>query len=102
MTCYTVAKTLYINNGDDEFFRYEIIEDEHREIVFAMAYIDAQIQINGISAPVWTKLDNISVDHLMPPQGIGFQTEVRDAPYPGKSISTVIGVCKEHRKNYKN
>lgn len=102
MTCYTVAKTLYINNDDDDFFRYEIIEDENGELVFAMAYIDARIQTDGLSIPVWTKLDNISIDHLMPPKNSGFQTEVRMSPYPGKSISTVIDVCKEHRKNYKN
>ena len=102
MACYTVAKTLYINNGEDDFFRYEIIEDENGELVFAMAYIDARIHNEGLSIPVWSKLDDISIDHLMPPKNGGFQTEVRTSPYPGKSISTIIDVCKEHRRSYKN
>jgi len=102
MTCLSVAKTVYINNADDKYFKYEIIQDEAGEIVFAVAFIEAIIEHDGLSLPMWTKLENITVDHLVPPLNGGFQTEVRDRPYPGKSMSTVIDVCKEHRKRYKN
>ncbi|MBW1213673.1 hypothetical protein ACQV2E_23525 [Pantoea allii] len=102
MTCLSVAKTIYINNVDDKYFKYEIIQDEAGEIVFAVAFIEAIIEHDGLSLPMWTKLENITVDHLVPPKDAGFQTEVRDHPYPGKSMGTVIDVCKEHRKRYKN
>ncbi len=101
MTCYTVAKTIYINNDDDNFFRYEIIEDETGELVFAMAFIESRIDHEGVSIPVWAKLDNVEIDHLMPPKNRSFQMEVRRDAYPGKSIATVIDVCKKHRKAYK-
>lgn len=101
MIYYEVAKTIYLNNGDDEYFKYEIVEDENGEVCFAMAFIEARVMIDGTSMPVWTKLEDISLDHLTPPKHGGFQTEVRIQPYPGKSISSAIDVCKAHRKNHK-
>ncbi|WP_312315442.1 hypothetical protein [Atlantibacter sp.] len=100
MIYYEVAKTIYLNNGDDEYFKYEIVEDENGEVCFAMAFIEVRVVIDDVSMPVWSKLENISLDHLMPSKRGAFQTEMRNQPYPGKSIATAITVCKEHRKNY--
>ena len=100
MTCYEVAKTIYLNNGQDEYLKYEILNDSNGVVDFVMAYMEVRIEIGPTSVPVWTKVDDLSLDHLIPPKTSGFQTEVRVNRYPGKSISTAIDVCKQHRKNF--
>lgn len=100
MDCYEIAKTIYLNNGDDEYFKYEIIKGENGEVCFVMAFMEVRVIIDGVSMPVWSKFEDISLDHLLPPKTGGFQTEIRNQPYPGKSVATAIAVCKEHRKKY--
>lgn len=99
MANYNVLKTVYLNNGSDEFFRYEIIGEHESSILFAMAFAEVRITQDGLSYSVWSKIDNITFDHLEPSSG-GFQTEVRSAPYPGKSFSTVIDECQKHRAQW--
>ncbi|HCQ8347347.1 hypothetical protein KTP63_24190 [Klebsiella quasipneumoniae] len=99
MNIHNVLKTIYINNGDDEFLRYEIIGNSESEVSFAMAFAEVRIICNGIEYSVWSKADNITLDHLVPPRS-GFQQSVRTESYPGKSVGTAIEECKKHRASW--
>lgn len=101
MRCYSVAKTLYLNNDNDKFLKYEIVQDESGEFLFATAFVEVIVNLGASSVPVWAKIEDLTLDHLEPPKRRGFQTEVRMMPYPGKSMATVIDVCKQHRKNFR-
>ncbi|ORM66113.1 hypothetical protein [Pantoea rwandensis] len=99
MAIHNVLKTIYINNDHDEFLRYEIVGDENDDVSYAMAFVEVKVEHEGFSFSVWSKLDNITLDHLSPKR-TGFQTEVRTAPYPGKTISSAIDECKKHRARW--
>lgn len=101
MRCYSVAKTLYINNAIDKLLKYEIVQDESGEILFATAFVEVIVNLGSSSVPVWAKIEDLTLDHLEPPKNGVFQTEVRMIPYPGKSIATVIDVCKQHRRDFR-
>ncbi|HHQ5839974.1 hypothetical protein [uncultured Enterobacter sp.] len=99
MAIHNVLKTIYINNNDDTFLRYEIIGNHEADVSFAMAFAEIKNVQDGIEYSLWTKVDNISLDHLEPPTG-GFQQSVRTETYPGKSLSTAIEECKKHRAHW--
>jgi hypothetical protein len=101
MNYFEVAKTIYLNNGEDEYFKYEIIIDDKGEVSFVMVYMEVKLTVDNTTVPIWSKLEDVTLDHLMPPKHTGFQTDFRINTYPGKSISTAIDVCKDHRKKYK-
>lgn len=100
MAYFEVAKIIYLNNINDEFLKYEILSDSNGEVSFIMAYRELTVEVGPGLIPVWTKIDDLSLEHLMPPKNPTFQTHMSMNPYPGKSISTAIDVCKQHRKNF--
>ncbi|MDE9519336.1 hypothetical protein KKJ17_16760 [Xenorhabdus bovienii] len=102
MTQHKVLETVYIDNNDGIFLKYEILGEHERDIHFAMAFIEVKVISDGVSYSVWSKVDNIELDHLDPPRGGGFQREVRAELYPGKSIGTAIGECRNHRAAWRN
>ncbi|MBI6547254.1 hypothetical protein [Xenorhabdus lircayensis] len=100
MSEHKVLETVYIDNDDGDFLKYEIIGEHEQSIHFVMAFAEVRVIGDGISYLVWSKVDNIELDHLEPPKNGGLQREVRLELYPGKHIGSVINECKIHRSKW--
>ncbi|OTA14026.1 hypothetical protein Xbed_03759 [Xenorhabdus beddingii] len=101
MTLHNVLKTVYIDNNDGDFLKYEIVGECEQNIHSVMVYSLEKLTINGTELKVWNKGDDdIELDHLEPPKNGGLQREVRREPYPGKNINSVINECKSHRSRW--
>ncbi|OTA13963.1 hypothetical protein Xbed_03782 [Xenorhabdus beddingii] len=100
MTLHNVLKTVYIDNNDGNFLKYEIIGEHDQDIHFAMVFTEVRLIKDGISYSLWSEVDNIKFDHLEPPKNTSFQREVKRDLYPGKHICSVINECKSHRSKW--
>ena len=100
MAYFEVVKTIYLNNGSDEFLKYELLSNGAEEVTVATAYVERKTTYENFAFPVWAKLADITLDHLDAKRQ-GFQTQVEMDQRPGKSISSAIDECKKHRASWR-
>ena len=101
MKAHNVLKTIYIDNNDNEFFKYEIIGDHDTSIEKAIVSAEVKSKIGDIDCYILIKIDEITFDHLSPQRGTGFQNNVMTEMLPGISLGSVVGECKKHRAAWK-
>ena len=101
MKIHNVLKTIYIDNNDNEFLKYEIIGDHDTSIEKAIISAEVKSKVGGIDGCTLIKIAEIAFDHLSPPKNAGFQQTIRAEMLPGKSLGSVVEECKKHRAAWK-
>ncbi|WP_196062432.1 MULTISPECIES: hypothetical protein [unclassified Serratia (in: enterobacteria)] len=100
MTYFEIVKTIYLNNGSDELLKYELLSNGTEEVTVATAYVEIKTTCDNLPCSVWSKLADITLDHLGAKRQ-GFQKMVEMDQRPGKSISSAIDECKKHRAHWR-
>ncbi|EMM7986195.1 hypothetical protein RGP13_000015 [Morganella morganii] len=101
MKAHNVLKTIYIDNDDNDFLKYEIIGDHDMSIEKAIISAEVKSKAGDIDGYILIKIGEITFDHLSPPKVAGFQRSVMSEMLPGISLGSVVDECKKHRASWK-
>lgn len=100
MILHNVLKTIYIDNGDNDFLKYEIMGEHGGDVTIAIVSAEIKSVVGGIECYLWAKVGELTFEYLDPPKRGSFQQTVAMESPPGRSISTVMRECKKHRATW--
>lgn len=100
MRMYNVLRSIYIDNNDNDFFKYEIIGEHDGNIEKAIVFARMKLEANSIDGYTLIEIDELTFDNLEPPQNGGFPNMIGREMYPGKSLGSVVEECKKHRVSW--
>lgn len=84
MILHNVLKTIYIDNGDNDFLKYEIMGEHGGDVTIAIVSAEIKLAVGGIECYLWAKVGELTFEYLDPPKRGSFQQTVAMESPPGE------------------